>query len=191
MMRPYEIGGKSSREPPFTFLLGVLAIIYLIIKVIGFFEGRTYYSPRKKSRILYHFYKTMQSAGMQYMEDARLYSSAKTVLILHVPGLRRSSSPSLTARLVAIHPERVVRHSMRALVYLKTLSKRWAGGLPKLGRYTFVITLPYGPNYNSPLSGFAFVVNRCLPVFLSWLLALISYTASIPLTQHHQLIIAD
>src|ERR1700683_4496141 len=97
---------------------------------------------------------------MLYMEGEQLYSFVKMVLILRDRGLRRNSLPSLTSHLAGIHLERVVLHSMQALVYLRTSSKPWAGGLPKLGRYTFAITLLYVPNYNSQLSAFASVINN-------------------------------
>jgi hypothetical protein len=87
---PYEIGGKSLREPPFTPLPDELGIIYHIIKVIGSIEAWIYCSLLKRSQIPCCFYKTMLSIEMPYMEDEQLYSSMKTVLIRCDHGLKRS-----------------------------------------------------------------------------------------------------
>ena len=139
-------------------------IIYPTIKEIASFEALTYYSRLKKSQTLYLFYKTTRSGEMLYMVHVRPYSSAKTVLILLDRGLRPNFSRFLIAHLEAIHLMQEVPPFMPASVCLKTSSRPWAGGPPKLGKSTFGTTPPFVLNYNSPPFVFASTINSHFPL---------------------------
>ena len=164
MTHGYEIGENLSTGPPFTSPLAKLAIVYLIIKMISSIGAQRYFSPLKKSQILHHFYNTMLSTGMLYTKHKQLYLSMRMAVILHILGSKRNSLPSLTTHLAAIHHKWAAQHSMWALVFPRTSSKCWEDGPPKPGNYTFMITLPYIPNYSLQLYTSTSVVYDCFAV---------------------------